>query len=159
MATKTDFSAAEWDEVLGSVMVAGMAVTLADPSGLIGMIKEGLASGGTLVAAKTDPSGNKLARSVVADFGTSEGRSAAKEFIKKSVADKRPAERKTALLAVLSRVGDIVASKAPADAPGFRSWIAHISQSVAEAAEVDSLALVAWVSDADKAALEEISRH
>ena len=45
MATKTDFTTEEWSEVLGSVMLAGMAVTLADPSGLIGMTKEGLASG------------------------------------------------------------------------------------------------------------------
>ena len=45
MATKTDFTAEEWGQVLGSVMMAGMAVTLADPSGLIGMAKEGLASG------------------------------------------------------------------------------------------------------------------
>ena len=58
MATKTDFTAEEWSEVLGSVMMAGMAVTLADPSGLIGMTQEGLASGSALVAAKTDPNSN-----------------------------------------------------------------------------------------------------
>ena len=55
MATKTDFTTEEWSHVLGSVMMAGMAVTLADRSGLIGMTKEGLASGSALVAAKTDP--------------------------------------------------------------------------------------------------------
>jgi hypothetical protein len=36
MATKTDFSAEEWKEVPACVMMTGMAVTLADPSDLIG---------------------------------------------------------------------------------------------------------------------------
>src|SRR5262245_58034446 len=70
MATKADFTPEEWSQVLGSVMMAGMAVTLADPSGLIGMTKEGLASGSALVAAKSDPNANALMKSVVADFET-----------------------------------------------------------------------------------------
>ena len=78
MAAKTDFTPEEWNEVLGSVMMAGMAVTLADPSGLIGMTKEGLASGSALVAAKTDPQANALIKSIVSDFETSEGRAAAR---------------------------------------------------------------------------------
>ena len=74
MATKADFTTEEWTEVLGSVMLAGMAVTLADPSGLIGMAKEGFASGSALLEAKNDPNANELIKAVVSDFGTSEGR-------------------------------------------------------------------------------------
>jgi len=51
MTAKSDFTPEEWKQVLGSVMIAAMAVTLADPSGLIGLTKEGLASGSALVAA------------------------------------------------------------------------------------------------------------
>ena len=42
MATKTDFTPEEWKALLQSVMMAGMAVTAADPSGLWGMMKEGI---------------------------------------------------------------------------------------------------------------------
>ena len=37
MTTKADFTPEDWKQVLGSVMMTGMAVTLADPSGLIGL--------------------------------------------------------------------------------------------------------------------------
>ena len=94
MATKTDFTAEEWNQVLGSVMMAGMAVTLADPSGLIGMTKEGLASGSALVAAKTDPKANALVKSVVSDFETSEGRKAARAAIQSKLAGKQASEMK-----------------------------------------------------------------
>jgi hypothetical protein len=45
MVTKADFTADEWKMILGSPMLAGMAVTIGDPSGLWGMMKEGIASG------------------------------------------------------------------------------------------------------------------
>jgi hypothetical protein len=40
MAQKTDFTADEWKTILASPMLAGMAVTLAEPSGLWGMLQE-----------------------------------------------------------------------------------------------------------------------
>jgi hypothetical protein len=40
MATKTDFTAEEWGRLLASPMVAGMAITAADPSGVWGLLKE-----------------------------------------------------------------------------------------------------------------------
>jgi hypothetical protein len=60
MATKTDFTTGEWSETLGSVMLAGMALTLADPSCLIGMTKEGFASSSALLEAKSDPKANEI---------------------------------------------------------------------------------------------------
>ncbi len=44
MAGKTDFSAQEWGRILSAPLLAGLAVSLAEPSGLIGMLKEGMAS-------------------------------------------------------------------------------------------------------------------
>jgi hypothetical protein len=43
MAGKTDFTAEEWKTLLESVMMAGIAVTAADPSGLWGTLKESMA--------------------------------------------------------------------------------------------------------------------
>ena len=55
MATKADFTADEWKVILSSPALAGMGVTLAEPSGIWGMMKEGMASGSALLEAKGDP--------------------------------------------------------------------------------------------------------
>ena len=60
-------------------MMAGIAVTAADPSGLWGLLKESFASSSELVKAKMDPGANPLIKAVVSDFGTAEGRSTARE--------------------------------------------------------------------------------
>ena len=64
MATKTDFTPEEWKAILGSPMLAGMAVTLAEPSGIFGMLKESLASGRALLDAKADASASGIAPSL-----------------------------------------------------------------------------------------------
>src|ERR1700754_2304061 len=83
MADKSTFTPEEWKRILGSTMLTGMAVTIADPSsGLIGMLQEGLAGGSALAEAQRDPNASPLVRAVVADFLTSEGRTAARENVK-----------------------------------------------------------------------------
>ena len=62
MAQKTNFTADEWKTVLASPMLAGMAVTLSEPSGLWGMMKEGMASGQALLDVKRDPGASELAK-------------------------------------------------------------------------------------------------
>jgi hypothetical protein len=52
MISKADFTAEEWGELLAAPLMAAMAVTAADPSGLIGLIKENFASAKSLIAAK-----------------------------------------------------------------------------------------------------------
>jgi hypothetical protein len=137
-----------------------MAVSLADPSGLIGMTKEGLASGSALLAAKTDANANALVKAVVADFETAGGRSAAREAIKTTVTGKQPAEMKAALLETLGRTASILDAKAAADAPAFKAWLVQISKRVAEAATEGGFLGFGGVrvSDAEKATLDEISR-
>lgn len=160
MATKTDFTTEEWSEVLGSVMMAGMAITLADPSGLIGMTKEGLASGSALVGAKTDPNSNALIKAVVSDFETSEGRTAARELIKGKLAGKQAAEMKGAILETLSQTVALVDAKAPDDAAAFKTWLYSISERVANAASEGGFMGFGGVrvSDAERATLDDISR-
>jgi hypothetical protein len=141
-------------------MMAGMAVTLADPSGLIGMAKEGFASGSALLAAKTDPKANALIKSVVSDFETSEGRAAARDMIKSKVAGKQAAEMKAAILEALGQSAALVDAKAPDDAAGFKAWLGQISERVANAASEGGFLGFGGVrvSDAEKATLEEVSK-
>ena len=42
MADKTAFPTNEWNEVLAGPLMAAMAVSAADPSGLLGLLKENL---------------------------------------------------------------------------------------------------------------------
>jgi hypothetical protein len=72
MATKANFTAEEWARLLSSPMVAGMAITAADPSGVWGLIKEGMAGGWALLEARQNAQANPLVRAVAEDFATPE---------------------------------------------------------------------------------------
>ena len=74
MADKSNFTPDEWKLLLESVMMAGIAVTAADPSGLWGMLKESFASSSELVKVRMDPGANPLIKAVVSDFGNADGR-------------------------------------------------------------------------------------
>jgi len=67
MATKADFTTEEWGKLLGSPMVAGMAITAADPSGVWGLIKEGMAGGWALVEARQSAQANPLVKAIAED--------------------------------------------------------------------------------------------
>jgi hypothetical protein len=67
MADKENFTPEEWTKILQSPMLAAMAVSAAEPSGLWGMLKEAVASSSALAAAKLDASTNALIKAVVSD--------------------------------------------------------------------------------------------
>jgi hypothetical protein len=69
MAGKSTFTPDEWKLLLESVMMAGIAVSAADPSGLWGLLKESFAGGTALAAAKTDPTAKPLIKAVVCAAG------------------------------------------------------------------------------------------
>src|SRR5262245_63718900 len=85
MSDKSNFTPDEWKLLLESVMMAGIAVTAAEPSGLWGLLKESFASGSELVSAKINPGSNPLIKAVVADFETADGRSIARDGLKKEL--------------------------------------------------------------------------
>jgi hypothetical protein len=159
MADKSNFSPEEWKLLLESVMMAGMAVTAAEPSGLWGLLKESFASGKALAKVKLADSGNPLIRSVVADFDTSEGSSSARDGLKAKLAGASASEIKKRSIETLSQVALLLDAKAPSDAAAFKGWLRQISQGVAEAASEGGFAGFGGtlVSDAEKATLKEIS--
>ena len=159
MADKSSFTPEEWKLLLESVMMAGIAVTAAEPSGLWGVLKESFASGSALRQAKTDPGSNPLIKAVAADFGTAEGQSAARDGLREKLVGSRPAEIKAKCIETLRQAGAVVAAKAPDDAAAFKGWLHNISQHVAEAAKEGGFLGIGGVlvSDAEKATLTEIS--
>jgi hypothetical protein len=159
MADKTSFTKEEWALLLKSPMIAGMAITAADPSGLWGLLKESFAGGEALTQTATDPNANALVKAVVADFSTSEGRSAARDGLKAEFAGGKPADIKTKCVDSLRQVSALLNAKALGDAVAFKDWLRLISQSTAEAASEGGSLFGGGVqvSDAEKATLAEIS--
>ena len=159
MTDKSSFTPEEWKLLLESVMMAGIAVTAAEPSGLWGLLKESFASGSALVTARTDAGSNALIKAVVADFETAEGRSTARDGLKEKLTGSKPAEIKAKCIETLRQAAAVVDAKAPSDAAAFKSWLRQISQHVAEAATEGGFLSIGGVpvSDAEKATLTEIS--
>ena len=160
MVSKTAFTSEEWSRILEGVMLSGMAVTAADPSGLLGVLKESMATGKTLLAAKADPTSNELIKSVVSDFESGEGRQAARKQVQSRLKGVPIGEMKGKSIAALRELSQLLDSKAPADAVGFKTWLHHIAENAAEAATEGGFMGFGGtkVSDAEKATLAELSR-
>jgi hypothetical protein len=159
MANEQSFTPEEWTKILESVMLAGMAVSAAEPSGLWGLLKEGVASSSALAAAKSDSGSSELIKAVVAEYETSEGRSSVQEALRKRFSGAKPADVVQRSLENLREVSAILAAKAPGDAPAFKAWLKSISQKVAEASSEGGFLGIGGVqvSDKEKATLADIS--
>ena len=160
MANKQDFTSEEWTKILQSPMLAGIAVSTADPSGLWGTLKEAAASSSAIATAKLDAGSNELIKAVIADIETSEGRSALQSALRNCFADAEPAHCVERSLANLQEVSAILDVKAPADAVAFKTWLRGISQKVADASTEGAFLGFGGVqvSDAEKATLADISK-
>ena len=160
MANKQNFTPEEWTKVLEGTMVAGMAVSAADPSGLWGTLKEAFASRSALDTAKLDSGSSELVKAIVADFETAGGRSAIEEGLRKHFAGAKASEFVQRSLNILRELSAIVDAKAPGDAAAFKAWLRGISQNVAEAATEGGFLGLGGVrvSDAEKATLADIAK-
>ena len=112
MATKADFTVEEWGRILASPMVAGMAITAADPSGVWGLLKEGMAGGWALLEARQNAQANSLVRAVAEDFATGDGRTAARVALQARFTGAKVGGLKEACIAELRAVAGILDGKA-----------------------------------------------
>lgn len=159
MAAKTDFTAEEWGRILASPMVAGMAITAADPSGVWGMLKEGMAGAYALVEARRSAGANALVKAVADEFASSEGRTAARVALQARFTGVPFGGLKAKALDELRAVAATVDAKAREDAPGFKAWLAELAHKAAEAGTEGGFLGFGGiaVSDAEKATLAEIA--
>ena len=160
MANKQNFKPEEWTKTMASTMLAGMAVSAAEPNGLWGAL-EAFASSSALAAAKSNAGSNELIKAVVADFETKEGRTAVKEALRQHLAGAaKPADAVQRSLANLKEVSAILNAKAPQDADAFKAWLQAIGKNVAEASSEGGFLGIGGVqvSDAQKASLADVSK-
>jgi hypothetical protein len=160
MADKSNFTPEEWKLVLSSPMLAGLAVTLAEPSGLWGMLKETMASANAVLAAGKDSNASPLMKALLADMETSEGRTVARDEMTASFKGKSPAEIKQQVIAKLAQAGRILDAKAPGEAAAFKSWLKYVADQVAESASEGSVFGFGGtkVTASEKATLAEIGK-
>lgn len=157
MANKTNFTTEEWKTLIEGVMMSGLAVTAAEPSGIWGVLKESFASSKAIIEGRSGS--DELVKAIEAEFETSEGRTFAREGFREKLAGAKAAELKAKCIDTLKQVAAILEAKAPEDAEAVKKWFYHISEKVAEAdAEGGFLGFGGTqVTDAEKAALGEIS--
>ncbi|MGL4322746.1 MAG: hypothetical protein ACRCTD_01800 [Beijerinckiaceae bacterium] len=157
MADKSSFTPEEWNTLLGSVLLSGVAVTAAEPSGILGLLKEGMAGGRLLMEQTQNPS-NPLMQAIAQDFTTGEGRTAARSTVSARMAGAQRTDMKTRALGGLSEAVAIINAKAPGEAQAYKTFIAAIADATANAASEGGFLGFGGtqVSDAEKATLADI---
>jgi hypothetical protein len=131
MATKADFTEEEWATLVRSPMVAGAAITLADPGGPIEVVKETSA----VIKFATGSSGEQRDDLVGELAGEVRGLA---EQRKNPLGDFKPrgALAGKEIVDEISRANEIVSAKAsPEEAEAFRAWIIECAQRAADAAK------------------------
>jgi hypothetical protein len=130
MTTKADFTDEEWARLERAPIVAGMAISLADPGGPIEAVKESMAAIRSVTEAAQ--SGDGLVAEVAKGF-------AAKAKARQSpMGDFRPkgALAGQEILDELRAVNELVTQKAtPDEASAFRAWLLATAKRSADAAK------------------------
>jgi hypothetical protein len=159
MVSKNDFSPVEWKKLVQAPLLAGFAVSAADPSSFVGTLQEAFASAKELSEAKTGASG-ELVKAVADEILTPSGRADAREGIRSIVQGAKLDEVKSRALEALKETAVIVNRKAPSEAKAFNGWLAKIANTVAEAGTEGGFLGFGGVkvSDVERATLSEISQ-
>jgi ATP-dependent DNA ligase len=159
MVAKNDFAPAEWKKLVQAPLLAGFAVTAADPSSFVGTLQEAFANAKQLAEAKTGASG-ELVKAIAEEILTSTGRAEAREGIRSIVQGAKLDEIKGRALEALKETAALVNQKAPGEAKAFSGWLARIANTVAEAGTEGGFLGFGGVkvSDAEKATLGEINK-
>jgi hypothetical protein len=157
MGLREAFAPEDWARVVGAPMLAGIAVTAAEPGGLWGAVRESVAVAGAVREGKGGA--NPLIAEIAAAYETAEGRELARGVLKEQARGKPPAAVVEAAVAELAAVATLVAAKAPEAAPGFRDWLKGIAARVAEAGSEGGFLGFGGekVSDAERATLDRIA--
>ena len=159
MAGKSNFTPEEWARVAASPMVASMAITAADPSGLWGLLKESMSGGWALLEAKQDAGAPPLVKAVADDIANVDTRSAVRDSFQAQFKGTQFADVKAKAIEELRSVSALIDAKAPDDAAAFKAWLWAVAQKAAEAGKEGGFLGFGGiaVSDAEKATLADIS--
>jgi hypothetical protein len=154
VTTKSDFTEDEWSRVVRAPLVAGMAITLADPGGPIEATKETMA---TLKSATSPPSREQLLAEVALEIQgmTQQRQNPLKGY--KPTKDGPPGPQ---IVDELRAVQDIVVAKAtPEESAAYGRWLHATAQGAANAAKEGGFMgfHAERVSQGEQAMLDQVS--
>jgi hypothetical protein len=132
MTTKADFTEEEWARLGRAPLIAGMAISLADPGGPIESIKESSAALRTVLEAAQGGDHGELVRAVAADVVEKA------RHRQSPMAGFKPkgADAGEEILDELRAVNALLVEKTtPAEAADFREWLKTAAQRTATAAK------------------------
>ena len=157
MAGKSDFAPTEWKKIVQAPLLAGFAVSAADPSGFVGLLQEAFAAARSLSQAREE--GDDFIKSVAGELLTSGGRADAREGVRSVVQGAGLEEIKTRALQALTETVGVLEAKAPEEARPFKAWLLRMAQMVAEAGREDTFLGFGGIrmSEKEKATLHELS--
>jgi hypothetical protein len=131
VTSRTDFSDDEWARLGRAPLVVGMAITLADPGGPVGAVKESAAALRTLVEAARGDGFGDFVQAVARDI-------AAKGQRHENVMGGFTVDRRNPLPQVLDELRAVNAllleKAAPDEVADFREWLKKAAQQTALAA-------------------------
>ena len=155
MSNKSSYTADEWQVIFKAPPMAGLAVTLASPSGPFGVVKEMFAVGMAISETMQKGSDNELVKSLIEDMkarGTTPQRPEGIDT---------PDKARAAAMDALKAVDELLARKStPEEANGFKQWLHGIALKVAEASNEGGFLGFGGekVSEAEKQALAAIGQ-
>ena len=132
MTTKADFTDEEWARLERAPLVAGMAITLADPGGPIEVVKESMAAIKTVLEAAKAGGHGELVDAVAKDVAEKT------QHRQNPLGDFKPrgAQAGEQILDELRGVNELLHAKAtPEEAAAFREWLLTAAQRAADAAK------------------------
>ena len=127
MASQKDFTADEWKNVAAAPFMAGLIVTMADLSGLVGITKEAAAVGKVIMESASSSS-SELIRALGESFKS--GARPEMPTVPKDREQARSSFVEKCKLAVA-----VVTAKSPTEAQEFKAWLMSIARKAAEAAK------------------------
>lgn len=117
MSTKNDYSSEEWKTIAAAPVLAGLFISLADVSRLVGTAKEAMAVGRAITESATSAA-PEIVKSLAESVRSAGGRPQLPELPK---VDR--AQMKSALISSLKAAAAAVESKSPSEAGLHKAWM------------------------------------
>jgi hypothetical protein len=129
MSTQTDYNAQQWKAIVAAPTAAGLYITLADASGVVGLTKEAMAVGKAITDAAASGAPD-VVKSLAESVKAAGGRPEMPDYPK---GDR--GQMKATLITAIKDAVTAVESKSPLEATAYKSWLVSVASNVAHASK------------------------
>jgi hypothetical protein len=159
MKYRDRFTEEDWTGVLEAPILAGLAITAADPGGLVSAVKESAAMARALKDAAAAAGEGALVTEIAEAYREAADRDAASDAVKAMAKGQSPEALLSAAVARLGAVMRTVESALPEQAGAFRAFLLDVAQKTAEASREGGFLGFGGerVSEAERRALDQIA--